>query len=90
MNTTVKDYRPYRWGLNRGQNILFYGCGEKPTEHHNGNSSPVVKGEVRDGVLHLFTQSGAEYLLLRAKMIPNLPSQLILQRILGEGGNTWD
>ena len=63
---------------------MFYGFGDKPSEHHDGHSTPVVKVRQLDDYLKMWTSSGSIYVVRRSRMIPNLPTGIMLTHLLGE------
>lgn len=81
----VKDCSRSWWALTPSLNLTFYGTGDSPTEHHNGNSTPVVKCEKADGdLLRCTTRSGSVYLIRRSRMFPNIHVAIALTRLLDE------
>lgn len=80
----MKDRTLFWWALNAHRNLMFYGFGPSPTEHHDGHSTPVVKVKQKDDYLKMWTASGSIYVVRRSRMKPNIPTGVMLTILLGE------
>jgi len=79
----MKDRTAFWWALNARRNLMFYGFGTNPTEHHDGHSTPVVKVRRKDDFLKMWTESGSVYIVRQSRMKPNIPTGVMLNILLG-------
>ena len=64
MSMSYKDMSGQWWLLTAHHHqIMFYGDGPKPSEHHLGNSTSVVDAKLNEDGLWLKTESGSVYLV---------------------------